>query len=118
MLLWKCKHLKGDGTKAIEGDVQENPTKSGNLPFLPTDKGIEDTYVVFEGNLCEKEHGRPNILESKADIVAGLVEALRVSGSSEGIRGNFRVRGTVSQGELMTQRKIGEPTEGPHPLPR
>lgn len=72
-----------DGNLATERYTQNTPTKTGNLPSLPTDKGLE-----FEVNLSEKEKRRSNILKSEAEIVEGFVEALGASGSSEGTRGN------------------------------
>lgn len=46
-----------DENQTAEGNVQNTPTKTGNLSSLPTDKGIE--------------------------IVGGFVEALRASSSGE-----------------------------------
>lgn len=45
---------KEDEYKAIEGDIQDNTTRSCNLPYIPTGKGVEDMSMEFEGNLSEK----------------------------------------------------------------
>lgn len=38
----------------LEGDVQDIPIKSSNIPSLLTGKRVQDLFVEFEGNLSER----------------------------------------------------------------